>query len=157
MNVMTSCSLRPARRARKPPMAWMPSWELPAMRMIASEILEIFGDPPGVKAVDVVSLMKVSIQFRLCYAKVGLKIQREHRCLKTLSLCQGESNSNRPTYVVILQPIIFKPISIKFNFEKPIRLINFNLTQHQNPVCRALPGPGKKAMLRRLHRRSNLC
>src|SRR5271170_5817223 len=36
MNVMTSCSLRPASRARKPPMAWMPSWELPAMRITAS-------------------------------------------------------------------------------------------------------------------------
>src|SRR5476651_2457280 len=40
MNVMTSCSLRPARRARKPPMAWMPSCELPAMRMTASGISE---------------------------------------------------------------------------------------------------------------------
>jgi len=29
MKVMTSCSLRPARRARKPPMAWIPSCELP--------------------------------------------------------------------------------------------------------------------------------
>ena len=46
MNVMTSCSLRPARRARKPPMAWMPSCELPAMRMTASLIFEIFGAPP---------------------------------------------------------------------------------------------------------------
>jgi hypothetical protein len=36
--VMTSCSLRPARRARKPPMDWIPSWELPAMRMTASEM-----------------------------------------------------------------------------------------------------------------------
>src|SRR5689334_12177734 len=64
MNVMTSCSLRPARRARKPPIAWMPSCELPAMRMMASEILEIFGDPPAVPAVSVESLMKVSVQFR---------------------------------------------------------------------------------------------
>ena len=36
MNVMTSCSLRPASRARKPPMDWMPSWELPARRMTTS-------------------------------------------------------------------------------------------------------------------------
>src|SRR5438105_14255474 len=65
MNVMTSCSLRPASRARKPPIAWMPSCELPAMRMIASEILEIFGEPPPVVAERVESLMRVSkIQFR---------------------------------------------------------------------------------------------
>src|SRR5688572_654850 len=42
MKVMTSCSLRPASRARNPPIAWMPSCELPASRMIASEILEVF-------------------------------------------------------------------------------------------------------------------
>src|SRR5437868_7507274 len=43
MKVITSCSLRSARRARKPPMAWMPSWELPAMRMTASETWETLG------------------------------------------------------------------------------------------------------------------
>ena len=59
MNVMTSCSLRPARRARNPPMAWMPSCELPAMRMTASLILEIFGVPPDDKAVSIVSLMEL--------------------------------------------------------------------------------------------------
>jgi hypothetical protein len=65
MKVMTSCSLRPAKRARKPPMAWIPSWELPAIRMIASEILDIFGEPPLVAAAEVESLMRVSkIQFR---------------------------------------------------------------------------------------------
>ena len=47
MNVMTSCSLRPASRARKPPMAWMPSCELPAMRITASLIFDTFGAPPG--------------------------------------------------------------------------------------------------------------
>src|SRR6186713_2967242 len=36
MYVMTSWSDRPARRARKPPMAWMPSWELPARRITTS-------------------------------------------------------------------------------------------------------------------------
>src|SRR5438034_11308750 len=58
MKVMTSCSLRPARRARKPPMAWMPSWELPAMRMTASEILETLGVPSASWAVNVASLIK---------------------------------------------------------------------------------------------------
>src|SRR5687768_18391237 len=61
MKVMTSCSLRPARRARKPPMAWMPSWELPARRMTASEILETL-EPPlpvDVVRVDAASLIKV--------------------------------------------------------------------------------------------------
>src|SRR6187397_1606565 len=56
MNVITSCSLRPASRARKPPIAWMPSCELPAMRMTASEILEIFGPEP-VGAASAESLM----------------------------------------------------------------------------------------------------
>src|SRR6185295_9517492 len=46
MKVMTSCSLRPASRARKPPMAWMPSWELPAMRMTASGTVETRGPWP---------------------------------------------------------------------------------------------------------------
>src|SRR5690242_13360726 len=58
MKVMTSCSLRPASRARKPPMAWMPSCELPAMRMTASETLETLGVPPDGCAVNVASLMK---------------------------------------------------------------------------------------------------
>ena len=57
MNVMTSCSLRPASRARNPPMAWMPSCELPAMRITASLIFETFGAPPGDDAVVIVSLM----------------------------------------------------------------------------------------------------
>src|SRR4051812_48372659 len=35
---MTSWSERPARRARKPPMAWVPSWGLPARRMTTSGI-----------------------------------------------------------------------------------------------------------------------
>src|SRR3954470_8469020 len=43
MKVMTSCSLRPASRARKPPMAWMPSCELPAMRIVASGTEETRG------------------------------------------------------------------------------------------------------------------
>src|SRR5436309_14569928 len=63
MNVMTSCSLRPARRARKPPMAWMPSCELPAMRITASEIFEILGAPPEVWAAKVASLMSRLIKY----------------------------------------------------------------------------------------------
>ena len=61
MKVMTSCSLRPASRARNPPMAWMPSCELPAMRMTASLILETFGVPPDNDAVVIVSLMDFKI------------------------------------------------------------------------------------------------
>src|ERR1044071_2780492 len=64
MNVMTSCSLRPASRARKPPMAWMPSCELPAMRMTASEIFDTLGVPPDGCAVNVASLMKPQIKTR---------------------------------------------------------------------------------------------
>ncbi len=58
MKVMTSCALRPASRARKPPMAWMPSWELPAMRMTASEIFETLGAPPSPRSVTIESLIK---------------------------------------------------------------------------------------------------
>src|ERR1039457_6541941 len=57
MNVMTSCSLRPARRARKPPMAWMPSWELPAKRITASEIFVTLRAAADTPAVDAESLM----------------------------------------------------------------------------------------------------
>src|SRR5258706_4459330 len=60
MKVMPYCSLRPARRAGKPPMAWMPSWELPAMRMTASEILDTLGPAPGAEMVD--SLMTDLLQ-----------------------------------------------------------------------------------------------
>jgi hypothetical protein len=38
-------------------MTWMPSCELPAMRMTASLILETFGVPPDKDAVAIVSLM----------------------------------------------------------------------------------------------------
>ena len=57
MKVMTSCSLRPASRARKPPMAWMPSCELPAMRMTASEIFDTLGMPPSVGVATIESLI----------------------------------------------------------------------------------------------------
>jgi hypothetical protein len=57
MKVMTSCSLRPARRARKPPMAWMPSCELPAKRMTASDTFDTFGVPPPTGGVIVDSLI----------------------------------------------------------------------------------------------------
>src|SRR5208283_2648130 len=60
INVMTSCSLRPASRARKPPITWMPSCELPAMRMTASLIRETFGAPFG-DAPVIVSFMKPKI------------------------------------------------------------------------------------------------
>src|SRR5664279_3446373 len=66
MNVMTSCSLRPAIRARNPPMAWMPSCELPAMRMTASLIFCNFGAPPDGGTVVIVSLMELQ----------GLKVDR---------------------------------------------------------------------------------
>jgi hypothetical protein len=57
INVMTSCSERPASRAKKPPMAWMPSWELPAKRMTASDIFDTFGVPPPTGVVIVDSLI----------------------------------------------------------------------------------------------------
>jgi hypothetical protein len=57
MKVMTSCSLRPAKRARKPPMAWMPSCELPANRMTASDTFDTLGAPPPIGGVIVDSLI----------------------------------------------------------------------------------------------------
>src|SRR5258708_14752463 len=46
MKVITSCSLRPANRARKPPIACIPSWEFPAIRITASLTRSTFGEPP---------------------------------------------------------------------------------------------------------------
>src|SRR5580658_3588716 len=60
MKVMTSCSLRPARRARKPPMAWMPSCELPAKRMTASDTLDTWGALPAAVGVNMDSLIGFS-------------------------------------------------------------------------------------------------
>src|SRR5688572_27416183 len=72
MNVMTSCSLRPANRAKKPPIAWMPSCELPANRMTASEILETFEVPAGAAVrIDAESLIKRFL--RLSYEKYILR------------------------------------------------------------------------------------
>src|SRR5688572_10473526 len=61
MKVMTSCSLRPARRARKPPIAWIPSWEFPAIRITASETLETLVLPSGA-AVKVALLIGTTIR-----------------------------------------------------------------------------------------------
>src|ERR1051326_1487987 len=75
MNVMTSCSLRPASRARNPPIAWIPSWEFPAMRITASEILETFGGVAAAWGDTVASLMNQSIK--------NSHAQREILALKT--------------------------------------------------------------------------
>src|SRR6185436_7042874 len=80
MKVMTSCSLRPASRARKPPIAWIPSCELPAIRITASEILEIFGEPPEV-ADKVASLMSKLIQ-----KYVAQKVCKERRLMNPAPL-----------------------------------------------------------------------
>src|SRR5579885_687735 len=95
MNVMTSCSLRPASRARKPPMAWMPSWELPAMRMTASLILETFGAPFG-DVVANVSLMVPHV-IKMCMTKRDWSEQTTARRLLHLypkPNTQNVSNSN---------------------------------------------------------------
>jgi hypothetical protein len=39
-------------------MDWMPSWELPAMRMVASEILEAWKSIPVLASETVVSLIE---------------------------------------------------------------------------------------------------
>src|SRR5712675_1929919 len=75
MNVMTSCSLRPASRARNPPMAWMPSWELPAMRMTTSLMDEIFLAPSDEAAPVIVSLMELKIW--LTALQSGLAVEDE--------------------------------------------------------------------------------
>src|SRR5512138_2633199 len=63
MKLMTSCSLRPASRARNPPMAWMPSCELPAIRITASLTVEILGLPLDWAAGEGVLMANISIQF----------------------------------------------------------------------------------------------
>src|SRR3974377_2031195 len=94
MNVMTSCSLRPANRARNPPMAWIPSCELPAMRMTASLTFDTFGPPPGGTA-TVRSLMRIK------YFNPGLgclvRVKRTYgaaacgNCTRTLALLPERS------------------------------------------------------------------
>src|ERR1700688_5135348 len=79
MNVMPSCSLRPARRARKPPMAWMPSCELPAMRMTASLIFCNFGAPPDGGTVVIVSLMEPQVlKFTALQSGLGNLKENQH-------------------------------------------------------------------------------
>src|SRR5215831_16700136 len=106
MNVMTSCSLRPASRARKPPMAWIPSCELPAMRITASEIFEILGEPPFEVAVTVESLMKrCLIQFKLLSlgADAVRNFRQEHRCPDTVPPWVNVSISYRQLYIAAFQ------------------------------------------------------
>src|SRR5260370_42557349 len=85
MKVMTSCSLRPAKRARKPPMAWMPSWELPAMRIMASETLETLGYPPEGCVVSVASLMKYQFLSSLKCAKVRHRLKVKDSARNTVA------------------------------------------------------------------------
>src|SRR5262245_34885069 len=73
MNVMTSCSLRPASRARNPPMAWMPSWEFPAIRMTVSEIFGVLG---ALGAAVVVSLMEYRLKVLIGSRELFLKLSR---------------------------------------------------------------------------------
>src|SRR6516162_4308641 len=90
MKVMTSCSLRPASRARKPPMAWMPSCELPAMRMTASPIDATLGAPCDDASV-IVSLMKSRVKIDR-NANVGPACEADStqlRCTLTLSHERG--------------------------------------------------------------------
>src|SRR6185295_2620805 len=93
MKVMTSCSLRPASRARKPPIAWMPSWELPAIRMTASWIRETFGAPPAEVAVAVESLIKL-LQLKVLIvtpgSSAGDKFRQAQKDLQRLSLALDE-------------------------------------------------------------------
>ena len=56
--VMTSRSLLPANRAKNPPMDWIPSWELPARRIVTSEILEGWELLPLLASETVVSLIE---------------------------------------------------------------------------------------------------
>src|SRR5207249_4007057 len=101
MKVMTSCSLRPARRARNPPMAWMPSWELPARRITASEIFEIFGAPSPCAGAMLASLMTVG------HNKFGTKSPRkadeneaELPCPHKLAPAGAKSISNGIAYLL---------------------------------------------------------
>ena len=56
--VITSRSLLPANRAKNPPMDWIPSWELPARRIVASDILDARESFPLLASETVVSLIE---------------------------------------------------------------------------------------------------
>src|SRR5260221_5305177 len=94
MKVMTSCSLRPASRARNPPIAWMPSWEFPAMRITVSEIFGVVGTLPG--GIIVVSLMEYSIKSSDRLARTVPQPHGSFNCRLlarlTVSLLNGLSN-----------------------------------------------------------------
>src|SRR5437899_1562825 len=86
-----------------PPMAWIPSCELPAMRMTASEIRETFGVWPDGGAVKVASLMKTHSQQSNTWQgdRNALKpVQRAHRCPNRLSSAPDVSNSNPERWVI---------------------------------------------------------
>src|SRR5579859_3478501 len=72
MKVMTSCSLRPASRARKPPMAWIPSCELPAMRMTASLMRDTLDAPSDDDAPAAILLIKEPWKLKSYAGKGGL-------------------------------------------------------------------------------------
>src|SRR5262245_27878370 len=85
MKVMTSCSLRPARRARNRPIDWMASCELVAMRIMASRMFDILGGLPFVSTAVLASLMIVFVKRLQCQrtpAKVSLGA--DNRCGYTL-------------------------------------------------------------------------
>src|SRR3954463_9458779 len=96
INVITSCSLLPASRARKPPIAWMPSCELPAILITASDILETLGLPPVDWGAVVASLMKNSIQKIKQHGVVLLKkTSKVDLCCDRVSSKQTVSISNK--------------------------------------------------------------
>src|SRR5579863_2546765 len=92
MNVMTSCSLRPASRARKPPIAWIPSCELPAMRMTASLIRDTLDAPSDDDAPAAILLIKEPWKLKSYTGKGGLTtedVSVRHRCSTTLRYFRG--------------------------------------------------------------------
>src|ERR1035437_10514655 len=115
MNVMTSCSLRPARRARNPPMAWMPSCELPAMRITTSLMAETFWATPDDGTLSIVSLMEPRIK-RLTGLQRGFLTTEDesvrHRCFNTLS-------HPRRTCQFLMQSISLSLLVLYVKLKKP--------------------------------------
>src|ERR1044071_3010419 len=78
MKVMTSCSLRPASRARNPPMACIPSCELPAIRITVSLTVAMLGVLSGRSALGEALLIQCFFQF-LSWLKAKKQLFARHQ------------------------------------------------------------------------------
>src|SRR5882762_481734 len=85
----------------------MPSCELPAIRMTASEMFEIFGGPPPDDCVKVASLMNVSSQIQRFWPNALARVRRTEsfsaeKPLPSQSTIEAFAvNSNPNMYIIV--------------------------------------------------------